>query len=202
MGWLRFIETALLMGKVVIDETLSKQTVDAYRAKYWRVKRMWGDTEAAAIAAVRDGHAHACGPVTWHKERQFLYCTLPSGRRLAYPFPEIETRETPWGARRPCLTHMGVNPFNHQWERQHVYGGLLVENIVQACSRDILANAMFQCELSEDFSPTLSVHDEILAEGPIGASVEDFKKLIEELPMWAQGCPITADAWTGFRYRK
>src|SRR6202022_2026649 len=37
MGAKKFIESALNMGGIVIDADMSQKTVDAYRAKYWRV---------------------------------------------------------------------------------------------------------------------------------------------------------------------
>ena len=49
----------------------------------------------------------------------------------------------------------------------------------------------------------LHVHDEALAEMPIGkGSLEEFNQIMEIVPPWAKGMPIKAAGWTGFRYRK
>jgi DNA polymerase len=110
---------------------------------------------------------------------------------------------TPWGEDRPKLSFMGVNPFNHQWQRQTTYGGSLVENVVQAIARDLMAMAMYRCEQSGIYTPVLSVHDEMIAEADISAgTVREFEALMSELPSWAQGCPVAAEGWTGLRYRK
>jgi DNA polymerase len=98
---------------------------------------------------------------------------------------------------------MGINPIVKRWERQHTYGGSLVENIVQAVARDIMAAAMVRCEASGIYEIVLTVHDEIVAEAPIGqGTVHAFESLLTELPDWASGCPIAAEGWKGLRYHK
>lgn len=233
MGATKFVDTALLMGGVTIPEDVyctdcgeplkkhdhvkprhafegdmtqmtAVKTVDAYRAKYWRVVNMWNDQNAAAIAAVEErGREVYEGKVMWQCRGKFLYCTLPSGRALAYPDPEVHYVDTPWGEPRATLTFMGVNTYNHQWERQNTYGGKIVENQVQAVSRDLLAAALLRCEMSDTYAPILSVHDEIICEAVIGGgTVEEYTLLMTTLPDWAYGCPVEADSWAGVRYRK
>lgn len=202
MGGPKFVSTAAIYG-VVIDEGFARFVVETYRAKYWRVKQLWYDQEEAAIQAVESGEVVHCGYVQWFVEGEFLYCELPSGRRLAYPHPEIREDYTSWGALKEGLTYEGINTYNHQWMRQKTYGGSLVENIVQAISRDIMADAMLRCEQSGTYQPVLSVHDELIAEAADNdGDVAQFERLLTECPPWATGCPIEASGWAGFRYKK
>jgi DNA polymerase bacteriophage-type len=203
MGASKFVDSAAAYG-VTIDEEFSRGVVEAYRTRFWRVKQMWWDQEAAAIkAATFRGQSVECGYVTWRYEKPFLYCILPSGRRLAYPEPEVRQRATPWGDLKPSLTYKGVNPFNRQWQRQTTYGGMLVENITQAVARDLMADAMLRAEQTGVYEPILSVHDELIAEAPEGkGDVKEFETLMAECPDWAQGCPVEAEGWAGPRYRK
>ncbi len=186
------------------DVMTSVIVVNAYRSKFWKVAQLWKDQEAAAINAVRlKGQRVRAGKVTWFTEGRFLYCELPSGRKLAYPDPVIRSKETPWGKKVPQLTYMGIDPYTRQWKRQSAYGGLLVENIVQAIARDLMAMAMLRCEESGVYVPILSVHDEMIAEAAIGdGDVHEFEQLMAALPEWAPGCPVTAEGWRGLRYRK
>lgn len=204
MGWEKFRDRCALVGVTLSDE-LAQQTVTAYREKYWRVKKLWYDQETAAGDATLDkeGTEYECYPVTWGRDGRFLYCRLPSGRNLAYPEPAIKPVTTSWGARKNSLTYMGVNAVTRKWMRQTSYGGLLVENIVQAISRDIMAEAMLRCEESQIYSPILSVHDELIAEANqhLG-SVKEFEALVAQCPTWAPGCPVAAEGWAGPRYRK
>lgn len=179
------------------------KVVDAYRKKFYRVPEFWRAVEKAAIAAVRrKGSVETCGPTQWFVQGDFLYCELPSGRMLAYPYPTLQDTVTSWGETRQQLTYMGVSQYTRQWERQHSYGGLLTENVVQAIARDLIAAAMLRCEKA-GYEIVLSVHDELLGEREIGkGSVTEFTRLMTVLEPWAAGCPVKADTWKGLRYRK
>jgi DNA polymerase len=204
MGAPKFHATCANAG-IHITEELAQKTVDTYREKYWRVKQLWYDQETAAGEATYDkeGTEYKCFPCTWVKEERFLYCVLPSGRRLAYPDPKIKLVTTSWGARKNALTYVGVNATTRQWHRQTSYGGLIVENEDQAISRDVMAEAMLRCEESRIYSPILSVHDEAICEANqhLG-NIEEFVALVGQCPTWAPGCPIAAEGWAGPRYRK
>lgn len=185
------------------DTVTGVKVVAAYREKYHRVATMWADNEASAIAAVESRSPVHCGKVRWLYEAPFLYCELPSGRRLAYMEPRVKLTMMPWGKEKAVLSHMGVNPVTRQWQRLTVYGGLLTENIVQAVARDLMACGMHRAEATGMYRIVLTVHDELVAEAPLGAgSVKEFELLMSALPPWAYGCPVDAEGWAGPRYRK
>lgn len=101
------------------------------------------------------------------------------------------------------LTFMHENSVTRQWERKETYGGELVENATQATARDLMAEAMLRVDKHPDYDLLLSVHDEEIAEcDEDKGSVEEFEALMEELPDWAEGCPVDAEGWSGYRYRK
>lgn len=204
MGAARFVGScADANPPIIIEEDFAKTVVDAYRTKFWRVKNLWYEQEAAAIQATETGKAVRCGKVVWRPIGKFLYCELPSGRRLAYPYPEVKLNQTSWGEMKPQLSFMGVHPKTHKWVRLTTYGGMIVENIVQAISRDIMAEAMLRAQDTSDYRVLLSVHDELIAETPLGTGdVRDFEALLTKVPTWAPGCPIGAEGWRGLRYRK
>lgn len=199
MGAAKFMTTAATFG-ITITEEFAQEVVATYRDRFWRVRDMWAEQQAVAIEAVESRQPIECGRITWKVEKPFLSCYLPSGRRLAYPFPEIRTRQTPWGSLQPTLTYMGMDPYTHQWKRQVTYGGMLVENQTQAVARDIMAEAMLRCEAG-GYPLVLSVHDELGAEIQEG-SLDEFLQLLTEPPLWARDCPIEAAGWIGQRYHK
>jgi len=204
MGFSKFVDTAGVYG-VVITEEFSRQVVQTYRSKFYRVVDLWRDQEMAAIDATVSGRPVACGRVRWlldSRAARFLYAELPSGRRLAYPYPKV-LQEKRFGRWAQQLTFEGVNSYNHQWQRQRTYGGMIVENLVQAIARDIMADALLRCEQSALYRPVLSVHDELIAEADTGTgSVHEFESILSQPPSWGRDCPIAAEGWTGTRYRK
>jgi DNA polymerase len=79
---------------------------------------------------------------------------------------------------------------------------MLVENIVQAIARDVMATAMQRAE-DAGYEVILTVHDEIIAERSLKqGSVREFEQILTTLPSWAKGCPIAAEGWAGTRYHK
>ena len=71
-----------------------------------------------------------------------------------------------------------------------------------------MAEAMLRVDQHPDYDLLLSVHDEEIAEidedkvPDEKAAVKEFEKMMEELPIWAEGCPVDAEGWMGVRYRK
>lgn len=204
MGAPKFAATCETFG-IDIDEEFAQQIVTAYREKFYLVKQLWYDMEQAAVDALHKDNENVeveCGSVAWRLDGSFLLCRLPSGRDLSYPFPQLKPRKTPWGDTKLTLTFMGFNDKTKQWERQHTYGGKLVENVTQAVARDILAEAMLRCD-SSIYKPVLSVHDEIVAEAPLlQGSTAAFDQLMTQAPTWAPDCPIAVESWAGTRYHK
>jgi DNA polymerase len=203
MGGPKFVDTCAKYN-IHLELDFSKHVVDLYREKYWRVKKMWYDQEAAAMEAVRrPGNSIRCGKIVWRVVGAFLYCKLPSGRLLAYCDPIIVKKPTPWGEMRDALTYMGVDPYTKKWRRQDTYGGMLVENITQAVARDLMAESMLAAHEGDTYDPILSVHDELIAEADDGkGDVKEFEHLMATTPAWAEGCPVSAEGWSGYRYKK
>ena len=189
-----------------VDPILAKRAIEAYRDTKPKVKQSWADVEQAAKRAVMDpGSVHAVGVgvhVRYVVRGQFLWCLLPSGRRLAYALPQLKMRETPWGEMRPSLTFMGTTAYVKRWHRYNSYGGMLVENNVQALARDIMVHGMRNVEAG-GYPIILTVHDEVLADTPEGhGSLDDFLTRLTSTPPWAAGCPVAAEGWEGLRWRK
>jgi DNA polymerase len=123
-----------------------------------------------------------------------LFITLPSGRRLVY----IEPRLEPNAYGGDSLTYMGLGP-TKKWERLETYGPKLVENIVQATSRDILAHAM---QTLRNCDIVMHIHDEIIIEADMGLSVEAVCEQMSRTPDWAAGLLLKAEGFECDFYQK
>jgi DNA polymerase len=181
--------------------------------RLWReaspaIKGGWKQVNNAARSAVKNpGKVIGClnDRVRFKSTGGWLWLKLPSGRRLAYCQPKIVEKPAPWDKTLMLegVEAWSVNSKTRKWSKRSLYGGLLMENIVQATARDIMADAMLRAEKGGVYLPLLSVHDEVVSEAPEGrADLKEFEKLLCDLPAWARGCPIKADGWLGPRYRK
>jgi DNA polymerase len=125
-----------------------------------------------------------------------LFARLPSGRELSYPAPVIKPGR--FGTQQITFTNMEAG-------RRHgtqMYGGRWAENVTSAVARDLLVDAMKRLRAA-GYKLVLHTHDEIVAEMPIGeGSVEEFKRLLIEVPAWAQGLPVAAKVFECNRFKK
>jgi DNA polymerase bacteriophage-type len=194
-----------------------------WREAHPAIKAYWYVLESAAIDAVlSNGNVYRAGAagreVKYRKRGSFLWCQLPSGRVLCYPYPKIVAVETPWGEMKDALTYMVVptedqrkkgkivpDPVNRRdWARISTYGGMLSENVTQAASRDILAEAMLRVD-EAGYPIIMHVHDEIVAEVPEwegDLTLDGMFGIMKQSPAWATGLPIAVGGWEGKRYRK
>jgi DNA polymerase len=194
---------------VKISDTLAEYIKQGWRAAHPKIVNYWYDLERAANEAVQSpGAQTSAGPldraVKFRVKGSFLFCLLPSGRILTYPYPKLKLRETPWGDEREQLHYMTVDGLSNKWVETHTYGGKLSENITQAIARDLLAEAILRCE-DFGFPVVLHVHDEIVVELPERHAKiyeqEVFNK-VKKNPAWCPDLPIAVEGWRGKRYRK
>jgi DNA polymerase len=184
------------------SSVLALQYRQAWRNENPETVRFWRSINRAAIMAVNQhGETISCNDrVSFTCDDTFLRMRLPSGRELAYPFPRlIEHR---FGE------YVVIFMDNQQgkWVECHfgrgAYGGIWTENVVSAAARDVFVAAMPRLE-AKGYPIVLHVHDEIVAEVPIGfGSRQEFLQIITESPEWAAGLPIAAKVREGDRFCK
>lgn len=185
---------ALEMG-IVEDEL--KDLVNAWRQANPNITKLWWEVDKAAIKAVEEKTTIRLGRLVFHWESGILFVQLPSGRRLAYIKPKLETNK--FG--RLGLTYEGIGT-TKKWERIETYGPKLVENIVQAIARDLLAEAMLEVD-ENGYEIVMHVHDEIVVEVEKGTkTLENLCELMSITPTWAEGLLLRADGYECEYYRK
>ena len=170
--------------------------VDAWRQANPMIVRLWWDVDDAAKTCVAEKTVTACHGITFEYKSGMMFVTLPSGRKLAYVKPKLG--ENRFGGE--AVTYEGVGT-QKKWLRLETYGPKLVENIVQATARDILAEAMLRLD-AKGYHIVMHVHDEAVIEAPAETDLTDICVTMGQQPRWADGLLLRADGYVCDFYKK
>lgn len=189
---------ALKMG---LTEEELPEIVQRWRGSNRRIYDFWYKVQRAAQEAIQHGVITSLEKgITFSRDTEFLIVTLPSGRSLYYNHPVIEKNEMG----RDEIYYYGLNQTNKKWTRISTWGGKLVENIVQAVARDLLANAILNL-YRHGYKINFHIHDEVILEIPdedTEKTLDDAIRLMCDLPSWAEGLPLNADGFDHALYYK
>jgi DNA polymerase len=207
LGWRALIKQAREQYDLQVEEALARTAIGAYRGTWPMIPRLWRELEDATFDALGapgteipacDGRA----ALKVSRDRQWLGLRLPSGRWIRLHQPKlIEDDRGGQFEPRVTLSAMGQN-LARQWTRQTLWGGVLTNYLVQGAARDLLVEAALRCEAS-GWLVVLQVHDEVVCEVAAGTVSEtQLRAVMDQLPDWAAGCPITSKTFIRNRYGK
>lgn len=204
MGAAKF-QTTLALGMmgppVKLSSELCKKTVNTYRRINHKIPALWKEAE------------RVLSRMTMHKEGDWGVLSydetsvwLPNGMGLHYP-----GLRAIWDTEKDRLSGF---EYMSNGNPKKIYGGLLVENIVQALARIIVSHQML---LTQDYFKTLKLkkgevariasmsHDEIINVVPARLADKAKQKQIDIMrtaPNWAEGLPLNAEAGYAVNYSK
>lgn len=167
-----------------------------WRGAHGMIVSYWPELQSHAAAAInRPGNTFECRKLKFRRDGAWLRIGLPSGRALCYPQPQVDEKGR--------VSYMGVNQYTRKWQRIHTYGGKIFENVCQAVARDVMAANMPNAE-AQGYEIVLTVHDELITETPDSPefNVAGLSKILSTVPAWAEGMPLAAGGWEGYRYKK
>ena len=202
MGWEKFIEHAA-KSNIILTEKDSKECVYGFRETYPEIPALWKEFNTAVIKAVKSNICvYVKGCIVDGRNPKVLKIKLPSGRCLHYFDPYVN-ESMKFG--RP-MEQVSYTQYDSKGKKiSDLYGGLIVENVVQAIARDILLSGMFEAEKA-GFFVIGTIHDEIVCESLIGSNLNLDKLLhcMTILPWWAKdfGFVLKAEGYEGFFYKK
>ena len=177
---------ALKMG---IKEDELQGLVNAWRTANPNIVKFWRRVEAAAKRALEFGtkvSLRGTG-ISFYVRDTFLMIGLPNGRSIAYANATLEDGR---------IRYEGKSMTSSTFQKLDTYGGKLVENIVQATARDVLAESMLRLE-KLGYKIVAHVHDEVIIDVPKGiTNIDEINEQMAINPEWTEGLPLAA---AGFR---
>ena len=182
-----------------------ERIVAQWRGKSPHIVRLWNDCENAATKALNYPNYvfRVAGDklaFCLHSTDNVLEIVLPSGRSLFYP--GWATAKNRYG--HDSLSYLGVNQTTKKIGRIEMYGGKIVENIIQATARDCLSEALLRLN-DAGYDIKFHVHDEVIVEVPDDnpeSALDDIISIMCQTPKWADGLPLNAEGFVSDFYMK
>lgn len=210
MGPARFRE-ALALGlggmKLQITETEAKRIVDIYRNKNHKITSLWNRCSAALNRMLSGMDMEIAPEVLPSLVAKNDGIHLPNGMLIRYPALQ-ESGEgvgyvyaaAPRAFQEATKAKvLGQSPDPAKMTR--IYGGKVVENIVQALARIVVTDQML--EIGRRYKVALQVHDEVVVVCDRDEA-EECKAYVEEVmskpPAWAPDLPVACEAAYGTSY--
>lgn len=194
VGWEKFQRTVKLDSKkftgkeILLSDEQSLNVVSTYRRKYACISGTWPRLQKLGIPVLAGNPGtFSIGPCTFEHGA----VNLPSGLQLKYH----------------NLRHDGQNwLYDYGRETKKLYGGKLLENLVQALARIVTMDAAVR--IQKRIKPmglwlNLQAHDELVYVVP-DELVDTLKVILTEemtrRPAWAPDLPLACEVGTGPSY--
>jgi len=180
-----------MQAGVIVDQKKAQDFVDIYREVNDKVIDLWKECEKA----LKDIASWPENKKPYHLGNESLLVTpkgikLPNGLYIQYPGLALDSSEAKskytYGSRRGQVS---------------IWGGSMVENVVQALARIIVGEQML--EINKKYRPVLTVHDAVVNVVPKTEVKEAVKFITDTMstpPAWASGLPVACEANYGDSY--
>ena len=171
-----------------LPEDECKQIVNLYRSINDKIVDLWRDSEMAL--------SHIAGWTSEMNEYSLgqhdavrvnsTGLRLPNGLYIRYPNLRIEDERMTYDSRKGAVS---------------IWGGSVVENVVQALARIIVAEQMLK--LRERYRPVLTVHDAaviVVRTSELQDALAFITQVMSTPPDWAKGLPVACETKHGQSY--
>jgi DNA polymerase len=160
-----------------IDLRFAEKVVKLYRSIHTGITAFWREIEGAFKFVIRYPHEaiEVAGFKFW-KDHATVRVRLPSGRTQNYPRSSYRMGEL-------------------RWQYGPLWGGTLVENLVQAYCRDVFVDGMMQC-IRQGLSPVMHVHDSMIHAVKKSLAKRTMRRVQRAMtitPDWCPGLPLDVE---------
>jgi DNA polymerase len=181
---------------VSVDMSLAdcERVVSLYRQTYSKIAALWKDGQAA-LEAMSKGFSYELGVSKLLCNGDGIH--LPNGMLLRYANLRKDAE--------------GQYVYDTRYGPNKIYGGKVIENVVQALARIVVFDQMAKIDQelrkldsdTERYRVVLTVHDEVVVVVPDHA-VDHWKQRMLELmsvaPKWCSDLPVACEAESGLNY--
>lgn len=185
MGAEKF-KNMLSLQKVSMEKSEAERIISIYREKNFKIKQLWGQGQNALRFILQKRNA----PIGQHDVVRVMDggLLLPSGITMRYTNLRNDKDD-------------GFMYDARKNEVVRIYGGKVIENIVQALARIVIGHQMLK--IAERYRVVLTVHDAVACIAP-ETEVLEAKRYVEECmrlaPEWATGLPLNCESGYGRSY--
>lgn len=175
---------------VELSETECQTLVRIYREVNYKVVELWGQCDRALkdLANWPLSNNDTPMPNYYLGEGKCLLVTpdgikLPNGLYIKYPELRWDTEDS-----------KGKYMYKSRRGMVSIWGGSVVENVVQALARIIVGEQMIR--IDEEYRPALTVHDAVVCVAPKDSADEALKYIMKEMstpPEWGKDLPISCE---------
>jgi DNA polymerase len=188
MGYNRYMDTTQQAG-VHLTTKEAFSTVSTYRSTFSNIPKLWKRL-ADALVYMTTANIVDIGPVKITASTAISpNIVLPNGMSLHYPNLRQHEADGSW-------------VYDHRGHEVHIFGGKLLENIVQALARIVLTTAELFL-YKRGYLAALSVHDELVYVIP-EEHADKFAVVLERTltrkVKWMPELPLAAEVSIGDNY--
>lgn len=169
-----------------ITEEEAKRIVSVYRGENDKIPDLWSECDRALndmMKGVNRSYALGQGGALWVTPDGI---ELPNTLKIRYANLRLEEGKMVYDSRK--------GPVN-------IWGGGMVENVVQALARIIVGEQMLK--IREKYRPVLTVHDAaviVAPKGDVEEALEFITKIMSTAPEWCADLPVACEAKWGESY--
>lgn len=201
MGPTKFRDT-LAQAKVFISEDEAKRIVYLYRDRYPHIKRLW-DICGRALTSMTTGQNGVIANILPFAPDGI---GLPNGMKIRYNL--LRATDTGFAYISDARAHRkyvaakvtGTGKEDVPWT--NIYGGKMVENIIQALARIVITDQMLATSAA-GHRVVFQVHDEniiCVADAEVVAAQQVIERVMSAPPVWAPDLPIACESGVGDNY--
>lgn len=191
-GAVKLQQTLKISAGVVMDEQECQRLVKVYREVNNKVIDLWKACDEA-LGYIANWNVDS-QPYYLDSHKTLLITQkgiqLPNGLHIYYPGLKWDTSEAK--SKFTYKSRRGVNS---------IWGGSVVENVVQALARIIVGEQML--EINKKYRPVLTVHDavvNVVPETDVEEALSFIMSAMSSPPSWATGLPVACEAHHGASY--